>query len=250
MDNTTYIALSRQMALQNQLEVVANNLANVNTTGFKGTDTLFAQYVFKVDQNERAFKDKVAFVHDFGLVRNLSQGALTYTGNTYDLALQSDGYFVVRGKGGVENYTRAGNFTKSPEGYVVTMEGRLVLGTNNAPISIPDDAQKIVVQGDGTIAEEGGRTFGQLRVVRFDEPRKLKQVDGTAFRADVGQQAIESTRAKIAQGVLENSNVSPVAEVTRLISLNRAYQETARMISQEDERKRKANEVYTRQAAA
>jgi flagellar basal-body rod protein FlgF len=249
MDNTTYIALSRQMALQNQLEVVANNLANVNTTGFKGTDTLFAQYVFKVDQNERAFKDKVSFVHDFGLVRNLSQGAFNYTGNTFDLAIQGGGYFAIQGKGGVENYTRAGTFNKNSEGFLVTMEGRLALGTNGAPISIPPDAQNIVVQGDGTIAERNGRTFGQFRVVRFENERELKQVDGTAFRAGT-EQPIVLERPKIAQGVLEASNVVPVTEITRLIALNRAYQETARMVSQEDDRKKKANEVFTRPAQA
>ena len=249
MDNTTYIALSRQMALQNQLEVVANNLANANTTGFKGSDTLFSQYVFKVDQNERAFKDKVAFVHDYGLVRNLSQGALNYTGNSLDTAIQGDGYFVVRGLGGAENYTRAGAFTKNADGFLTTMDGRLVLGTNSAPINIPRDAKDLVIQGDGSIAEANGRTFGQIRVVRFDKERDLKQVDGTAFRSD-GQQPIDIARPKVAQGVLEASNVAPISEITRLISLNRAYQETAKMVSQEDDRKKKANEVFIRPVSA
>ncbi len=249
MDNTTYIALSRQMGLQNQLEVVANNLANVNTTGYKGTDSLFSQYVFKLDQNERTFKDKVAFVHDFGLVRNLSQGVFNYTGNTFDLAIQGDGYFVINGRGGAENYTRAGAFTKNAEGFLTTMEGRLVQGTNTAPINIPADARNVVIQGDGTVAEPNGRTFGQLRVVRFDNERELKQVDGTAFRTDAEQpKAVD--RPKIAQGLLEASNVVPVTEITRLIALNRAYQETARMISQEDDRKKKANDVFTRPAQA
>src|SRR5204863_3316212 len=97
MDNTTYIALSRQQALWDHLEVGANNLANVNTTGFKGTDTLFAQYVVNVNQNDRTFKDKVAFTHDFGQVRNLSQGSFNFTGNTYDMSLQGEGYFVIQG---------------------------------------------------------------------------------------------------------------------------------------------------------
>jgi flagellar basal-body rod protein FlgF len=249
MDNTTYITLSRQQALWNQLEVVANNLANVNTVGFKGTDTLFAQYVYKLDQNDRTFKDKVAFVHDFGLVRNLAQGSFTFTGNTFDLAMQAEGYFVTRGRGGEENYTRAGNFALGADGNLVTMEGRLVLGTNGAPINIPLDAKEIIVQGDGTVAEQGGRTFGQLRVVRFDNERELKQVDGTAFRSD-GEPAIDIENPKIGQGVLENSNVNAVIEMTRLISLNRAYQDNARMITQEDERKRRANDVFTRQVSA
>lgn len=249
MDNTTYITLSRQQALFNQLEVVANNLANANTVGFKGTDTLFAQYVYKLDQNDRPFRDKVAFVHDFGLVRNLSQGSFSFTGNTYDLALQGEGYFVIRGQGGVENYTRAGSFALNPEGFLATMEGRLVLGTNNAPINIPPDAQNVTIEGDGTIGEQGGRVFGQLRVVRFENERELKQVDGTAFRAD-GQQPIDIDTPRVGQGVLENSNVNPVIEMTRLIALNRAYQDNARLIAQEDERKRKAIDVFTRSVSA
>lgn len=249
MDNTTYIALSRQMALWNQLEVVSNNLANMKTAGFKGTDTLFANYVFKLDQNDRTFKDKVAFVHDFGLVRNLSQGVFEFTGNTFDLALRGEGYFVTRGRGGVETYTRAGNFAISSEGNLVTMEGRLVLGRNGAPINIPSDAKDIVVRGDGTITEEGGRNFGQLRVVRFENERELKQVDGTGFISE-GEPAIDLQPPEVGQGVLEASNVNPVIEMTRLISLNRAYQDNARMIQQEDDRKRRANEVFTRQITA
>ena len=275
MDNTTYIALSRQQALWNQLEVVANNLANANTVGFKGSDTLFSQYVVKVDQDERAFKDKVAFVHDFGLVRNLSQGTFFFTGNTFDLALQGDGYFVTEstsgtGTGAVTidangvavaadgtafinesdvNYTRAGAFSVDADGFLVTMEGRRVLNTNNSPISIPPDAQEVLVQGDGTIAERGGRTFGQLRVVTFQNERDLKQVDGTGFRADT-QQPVDLDNPKVGQGVLENSNVNPVIEMTRLIALNRAYQDNARMITQEDERKRKAIDVFTRSVSA
>jgi flagellar basal-body rod protein FlgF len=249
MDNAIYIALSRQMALWNQLEVTANNLANVKTTGFKGTDTLFAKYVFKLDQDDRTFKDKVAFVHDFGLVRNLAQGSFEFTGNTYDLALRGDGYFVTRGRGGVETYTRAGNFALSPDGNLVTMEGRLALGRNGAPINIPRDAREITVQGDGTIIDDIGRTFGQLRVVRFENEHELKQVDGTGFIAD-GEQPIDVERPSIGQGVLEASNVNPVIEMTRLIALNRAYQDNSRMIQQEDERKRRANDVFTRTVAA
>jgi flagellar basal-body rod protein FlgF len=159
MDNTTYIALSRQAALWNQLEVVANNLANVNTTGFKGTDTLFAQYVYKVNNDDRAFKDKVAFTHDFGLVRNLSQGSFNYTGNTFDVALQGEGYFVVQGKnGGDDTYTRSGSFTIDANGQLVTQEGAPVMSINNAPINIPANVGEVVIQGDGSIINKATNT--------------------------------------------------------------------------------------------
>jgi flagellar basal-body rod protein FlgF len=251
MDNTTYIALSRQTALWNQLEVVANNLANVNTTGFKGTDTLFSQYLVKVPQNDRTFKDKVAFTHDFGLVRNLAQGTFNYTSNVYDLAIQGDGYFVTQGAapGQPDRYTRAGNFTIDAQGQLVTQDGRPVLSVNNAAITIPPTAGQITVQGDGAIIDEAGEQIDQLRVVRFEIERNLKQIDGTSFVAE-DQQPINIPNPKVAQGVLEDSNVNGVAEMTKLIALNRTYADVARMVETEDERKRKASDIFTRQMSA
>jgi len=252
MDNTTYIALSRQQALWNQLEVVANNLANVNTTAFKGTDMLFAQYVTKVPQNDRTFEDKVAFTHDFGMIRNLSQGSFNFTGNTYDLAIQDDGYFVTQGpQGEAPRYTRAGNFTINQDGQLVTQEGRTVLSANGAPITIPATATKIVIQGDGSIMDEAtSTTIDRIQVVRFDNEQQLKLVNGTSFTAAEGQQPTVVANAKIAQGVQENSNVNGVIEMTRLISLNRAYNDVSRMVEVEHERKRKAADLFTRQVSA
>ncbi len=251
MDNTTYIALSRQQALWNHLEVVANNLANVNTTAFKGTDTLFAQYVVKVPQNDRTFKDKVAFTHDFGQIRNLSQGTFNFTGNTYDLSLQGDGYFVTQGKPGeTERYTRAGNFTLNQDGQLVTQEGRPVLSANGTPITIPPTAGTVVIHGDGSILDANGEVIDKIRVVRFDKEQNLKQINGTSFTLGEGQQAIPMDNPKVAQGVQENSNVNGVVEMTRLISLNRAYNDVSRMVEEEHERKRKASDLFSRQATA
>ncbi len=252
MDNTTYIALSRQQALWNQLEVVANNLANVNTTGFKGTDTLFSQYLFKVPQDDRTFKDKVAFTHDFGLVRNLSQGTFNYTGNIYDMAVQGEGYFVTQSTtpGQPDRYTRAGNFTIDNQGQLVTQDGRPVLSVNNAPIIIPPAAGEIVVHGDGSILDATGNQIDQMRVVRFDTERDLKQIDGTSFVAGANQQPINIPNPKVAQGVLEDSNVNGVTEMTRMIQINRTYADVTRMIQVEDDRKKKAADVFTRQVSA
>ena len=251
MDNTTYIALSRQAALWNQLEVVANNLANVNTTGFKGTDTLFAQYVYRVNSDDRTFKDKVAFTHDFGLVRNLSQGAFNYTGNTFDLALQGEGYFEVQGRnGGANLYTRAGSFTLDSNSQLVTQEGEPVLSVNGTPITIPQTTGEILVQGDGSIVNKAtNATIDRIRVVRFDSERNLKQVTGTAFDAN-GQQPIDVPQAKMAQGVLEASNVNGISEMTRLISLNRAYGDVTKLVEEEHDRKRKASDLFSRQMSA
>jgi flagellar basal-body rod protein FlgF len=260
MDNTTYIALSRQQALWNQLEVVANNLANVNTTGFKGSDTLFSQYVFKSRGDDRTFKDKVAFTHDFGLVRNLAQGTFNYTGNTLDLALQGEGYFVVQkidnGQlSGEDLYTRAGAFTVNADSQLVTQSGQAVLGTDGQPIVIPPNAGEITIQGDGAIKSRASgetgtiRTLGTLRVVRFESERELKAVDGTAFSAG-DQQPIDIARPTVAQGVLEDSNVNAITEMTRLINVNRAYADIAKLVDEEHQRKRQAADTFTRQVTA
>ena len=251
MDNTTYIALSRQQALWNQLSVVANNLANVNTTGFKGTDVLFTQYIEKVKQDDRTFEDNVAFTHDFVLVRNLAQGAFNFTGNTFDLAIQGEGYFALQDQNGGVRYTRAGNLTVNGDGQLVTQDGRPVLGTNDAPITIPRDTGEILVQGDGSIINQRtAEAVGQIKVVRFDNERLLKQVDGTSFVTAPGQQEIALTNPKIAQGVLEDSNVNGISEMTRLIALNRTYADVTRMVEQEHERKRKASDLFARQTTA
>ena len=249
MDNTIYVALSRQSALWNQLEVVANNLANVNTTGFKGTDTLFSQYVVKVNNYDRTFKDKVAFTHDFGLVRNLTQGSFNYTGNTYDLALNGQGYFVVQDANGQNRYTRAGNFTLNTNGELVTSDGLRVMSTNDTPVVIPPTAQGVVIEGDGSVRDSAGNAIAKIRVVSFDKERDLKQVTGTAFDA-AGQTPTDMPAPQVSQGVLEDSNVNGVTEMTRLISLNRAYADVTKLIEEEHDRKRKASDLFSRQTTA
>lgn len=248
MDNTSYIALSRQQALWNHLEVVANNLANVDTTGFKGTDTLFAQYIQKVDNNDRTFKDKVSFTQDFGLIRNLAQGEFNYTSNTYDIAIQGEGYFVTDDpNGGDEHYTRAGNFTLNADGQLSTQSGRPLQSATGGVIVIPPEAENIVIHGDGSILNENSEEVGRIRIVRFDDERLLRQVDGTSFTTIPGQPPIDVDRPNVAQGVLEASNVNGISEMTRLIALNRAYADVTRIVQMEHERKTKAADVFTRQ---
>ncbi len=248
MDNTSYIALSRQQALWNDLEVVANNLANVDTTGFKGTDTLFAQYIQRVDNDDRTFRDKVAFTQDFGLVRNLAQGEFNYTNNPYDIAIQGEGYFVTDDpNGGAERYTRAGNFTMNADGQLVTQDGRLVQSATGGAITIPAEAENIVIHGDGAILNENSEEVARIRIVRFENERELKQVSGTAFTSTPDQPPIDMDRPKVAQGVLEASNVNGIVEMTSLIALNRAYADVTKLVQMEHQRKTKAAEVFTRQ---
>ena len=243
MDNTTYISLSRQNALWNQLEVVANNMANVNTIGFKGSDVLFSEYLVKVRSDDRPFKDKLSFVQDLGLVRDLSEGPMRHTNNPLDVAIEGDGYFVLQGPNG-EIFTRAGNFTLDSQGQIINQEGYPLLSSNNQPIEIEDSTQEVIISGDGSVIVNG-EELEQIRIVGFADERELKQVTGTLFRSD-GIAPIDLEAPRVAQGVLEDSNVNGVSEMTRLIALNRAYQDVNKMVQVEHERKKKSNEVFTR----
>ena len=130
---------------------------------------------------------------------------------------------------------------------------QLVLGVDGQPIAVPPGTGEITVQGDGSIKSKEGanayKTLGKLRVVRFDNERELKAVDGTAFRAP-GQDPIDMPIPKVAQGVLEDSNVNAITEMTRLINVNRAYADIAKMVEEEHQRKRQAADTFTRQVAA
>lgn len=247
MDNTTYISLSRQNAIWNQLGIVANNMANLNTIGFKGSDVLFSEFLVKSRSDERPFKDNLAFVQDFGLIRNLSQGPMRHTNNPLDIAIEGDGFFVLQGEE-EDIYTRAGNFTLNEEGQIVNQEGLPLLSTNNSPITLPEGAADIVINGTGSIII-GTEEIDQIRVVDFENPRELKQIDGTLFGAE-GIQPIEMEAPRLAQGALEDSNINGVTEMTRLIALNRAYQDVHKMIEVEHKRKKDANEVFTRRVRA
>ncbi len=253
MDTTTYIALSRQTSLWNQLEVIGNNLANTNTLGFKGSDVLFSEYLYNIRSDERPFKDKVAFTQDFGLVRDTSQGRMRHTNNPLDMAIQGDGFFALQGPNG-EVYTHAGNFTLDSEGRIVNQAGYPLLSDRGQPIELEDGVDNITINGDGGIIAklpDGlSEEVDRIRVVTFEDERELKPISGSLYAAEAGQFPIEADFPRIAQGALEDSNVNAVEEMTRMIALNRSYQEVHQMIREEHDRKKKANEVFTRRVSA
>ena len=247
MDTTTYVALSRQTSLWNQMSVVANNLANSETIGFKGERALFTEYVVRSPSDDRTFRDKIAYTQDFGLVRNLEQGSLVHTNNPLDIALEDEGYFSIDTAEGVR-YTRDGRFTLSQEGAIVDTDGNPLLSTAGTPIFIAPGEGDINIRGDGTVYTEFGE-IGKIRVVAFEDERELKKVGGALFDAeDQFPEEIEFPR--LAQGAIENSNVNAIDEITRLIDLNRAYAGVNQMINIEHERKRNALQTWTRRVSA
>ncbi|MFV3129341.1 flagellar basal-body rod protein FlgF [Niveispirillum sp. KHB5.9] len=232
MENSLYITLSRQEALRRQLDVVSNNIANMNTTGFKSQRMLFLEYMERPDKQG----DRMSFVQDYGLLRNTEAGPLTVTNNELDVALRGEGYFAVETLSGTR-YTRGGAFQLNSNREVVDHSGLPLMDTNNQRIVVPADAKDIHIAGDGSVGTEAG-PLGKLKVVTFADQQKMMELGGGLYEANQEEIAVE--QPEVTQGTIEGSNVQSVVEMTQMIDVLRTYQSVQKMIDTEHERIRGA----------
>jgi len=227
MENAQLIALSRQTALRNQLDVVANNMANINTTGFKSQRLLFEEYLMPVAEATefQAPDETLSYVLDYQSITDFDTGGFKTTGNDLDMAIDGDGFFVVQMEDGSEAYTRDGAFVLSPDGQLVTADGRPVL-TSGGPISFSRNDGIIEIAKDGTISTAQG-IRGVIKVAAFEDPQALQKQGSNLYK---GENPGLPKRANIVQGALERSNVQGVYEVTQLIEITRAYESVSKML--------------------
>lgn len=224
MSNSIYAALSRQQGLLQEMQVVSNNLANASTTGYKSDRAVFAEFV--VPTGEQSLSMGGLAGHAF----NLTQSSLEFTGGKFDLAIQGDGFFVIRtGQG--DKLTRAGHFQLSSEGNLIDGQGNPVLNAGGSEIVVPDTATDVKISGDGSISVDGELLDRVGIVIPNGE---LTRETGTQFAAADGY--AQSENATIVQGALEQSNVSPVLEISRMIEVQRAYEAGQTLFDQEDKR--------------
>lgn len=228
MENSIYVALSRQMTLRRQLDVVSNNIANMNTTGYKEQRMQFSELLERPGMHEQ-----LSFVQDRAVVRDLSSGPLAQTGNPLDLALTGHGYFTVDTASG-PRYTRAGNFQLNDQRQIVDGGGLPVLADNGQPITVPAGTKDILVSGDGTVSTELGQV-AKLNIVTFRNEQKMTEVGSGLYVTDEQPEAAPAD-TKVAQGMLENSNVKPVVEMTSMINIQRQYQNNQNLLESEHQR--------------
>jgi flagellar basal-body rod protein FlgG len=247
------IAATGMNAQQTNLEVIANNIANINTTGFKRARAEFTDLLYQVERLQgvpsRANTAVVPEGASVGLgvktaaIRNLHvQGALTSTGNKLDLALMGNGWFQIEGADGETLYSRAGSFNTNANGELVTIDGFTV----QPQITVPEGAMEIIVNKSGQVfARIEGQVdlqeLGQLTLATFANEAGLAPLGDNLFQetaasgaANVGVPG-DPGFATVQQGYLENSNVDPVKEITELISAQRAYEMNSKVIKAADE---------------
>ncbi len=237
IDNALLVSLSRQVALRREMDVIANNVANINTSGFRSAEVLFEEHLMQgaeATANKRSDRD-ISYVMDRGTLHNFEAGALTPTDNPLDLAINGEGWFVVQTPQG-ERYTRNGGFQLTNTGHLVTSEGHRVLG-DNGPMVFDDEDRTISIAGDGTVSTEAGEK-GRLRVVRFADHGSLKAEGDTVFSVEGEAETMEQPR--VVQGMIEKSNVKPLFEMSRMIEVTRAYTSMTSMIERADNLRRDA----------
>jgi flagellar basal-body rod protein FlgF len=236
MENAQLIALSRQLALQHQMDVVANNIANLNTTGFKAESILFEDFIMPL-ASEEAFAtadEQVSFTQDWATIHDMRAGAIVETGNPLDVALQGDGFLAVDTPAG-ERWTRAGALQINAEGILVTPDGHPVQG-DGGDIVFEAGETAISIDASGAISTNAGAK-GRLRIVEFSEPQALVR-DGAGLFA--GGTPLPAVATRVVQGAVEKSNVSGVAEISEMMRVQRAYQSVSAMMERQEEIRRSA----------
>jgi len=239
MENTLLIGLSRQTALERQMDVVANNIANVNTAGYKTDRTLFEEFL-NSGAHEDNFKGRdraVSYVLDNGTFKDFTQGPTEQTKNPLDVAIDGGGFLVVQTPAG-ERYTRDGGLQINNQGQLVTATGDPVLGTSGPIVFQPTDHDiTIAADGNVTVVEGVGHTDsvrGKLRLVSFARAQALLKEGSNLYSAGTAA-AQPDTASKVRQGFVEKSNVNSVAEMSRMIEVTRTYTQIANLLQQQSD---------------
>jgi flagellar basal-body rod protein FlgF len=237
MDNTTTIALSRLSAQSRAMDVIAGNLANMSTPGYRAERVVFADWLSSQSGTTAPRGDRsVAYTQDRATYRDQAEGTLTQTGNPLDLALSGDGYFTVQTSAGTR-LTRAGRFTLQATGTITDEAGNALLDTNGQPMVVNAADTKLTVTADGAISSQNG-AIGKIAIVKPNDANRMTAEGGRLFRADVPTTPVSAPR--IVQGAVEDSNVRPVAELVRMMSTQRDFQFVSQFVEAEGQRHQNA----------
>lgn len=223
------------MTLRREMDVIANNLANMNTIGYKEETPVFEEFIMPTAKQDSA-DSTLSFVNDIGMYRNMADGGLTTTDNALDFALSGAGYFQVENEDGTF-YTRNGHFQLNAQGQLSTPNGDLVLSDGGAPISFTADDGAIVVASDGTISTDNGQR-GKLAIVTFENPREMRKIGSNLLQT--GEEGQPAKATAVVQGALEASNVNAIEQMTSMIEVLRSYTSANKMIETAEDMKRKA----------
>jgi len=239
MDISSFVLLSREQALKRRLDVAANNMANMDTAGFKRERPVFREYVETSPEDAVPDARKMSFVLDFGAMHDASAGAFKSTGNPMDVMIDGPGYLAVEAPDGGTAYTRAGFVKINETGQLTTAGGQRLLGEGGKPITVPVDQQaNLSISTDGTVKGKDG-PLGRLAVTVFDDERGVTPRGDGLMTASNGRE-LSAADTKLTAGGVESSNVEPIVETTQMVDILRAYQASARIAQDMDDMRKRA----------
>jgi flagellar basal-body rod protein FlgF len=244
MDIPTTIALSRLTAQSRSMEVIAGNIANMSTPGYRAERMAFADWLSPQPGTTAPRGDRtLSYTQDRATWRDRAEGTISQTGNPLDLALSGEGYFTVQTPAGTR-LTRAGRFTLLSDGSVTDGAGNALLDTAGAPIRIGAADTRLTVTADGSLSSQNG-PIAKIAVVTPSDPNRMTAEGGRLFRADVATTA--TAAPEIVQGAVEDSNVAPVPELVTMMRTERDFQFVTQFIEAESQRHQGAIDKLTQQ---
>ncbi len=237
MANTIYTGLARQAGLAREMAVIANNIANLSTTGFRREGVIFAEHIRRLGADPSLSMGRAS-----ARAVDLTEAEASPTGGAYDFAIRGPGFFLIETPEG-ERLTRAGHFTPNDAGDLVTPDGFRLLDDGGGPITVPPGAGAVALAPDGTLSADG-QPVARIGLWQPADATTLRHTGGTRFSA--GEVVPVEDGATLLQGHLEGANVDPVLEIARMIEVSRAYEAGQRLMDREDERIRAVIQITGR----
>lgn len=228
MDTTIFIGLANQKALRRELDVVAHNVANMNTTAFKKEKVVFRQFLVEAQNAQATEGGKVSYMIDHGVVRNLDQGTYTPTGNSLDVFIDGKGYIAVESESGEVLYTRNGRMELDVDNFLVTFSGEKILDDGGQPIQLSPGATEISIGKDGTFSTAEDGVLGTIGTYTFEQEQGLKRRGNSLYETDQAPEPPEENPVRLIQYALESSNVNGIETLVDMTRIMRAYQAATR----------------------
>lgn len=227
MQNSLYVALSAQVALEKRLNTIADNVANASTVGFRATGVKFEDVVSGLGAKS------VSFTSPGDTYLSTQHGGMRETGNPFDFAIRGDAWFGINTPGGMV-MTRDGRFSMTPDGQLVSVEGHPVLDSGGAPIQLDPRAGAPSAGADGALRQDG-RLVGAIGLYEFNPGTNFVRYGNSGVVPPTPPQpVVDRMEAGIVQGFVEESNVNPIKEMTKLIMVQRAFENTAALMRQNE----------------
>lgn len=244
MDNAMMIGLSRQMTLRRSMDVVANNIANANTAGFKVESLLLENRAAPTAQHTDGPSD-VQFVNTWGMARDFRQGELAFTGREFDLSIEGEGFFAVE-VNGTEQYTRDGRFRLDGNGQLVAADGAPVLDADTrGPILIDAALGNIEIVNGGALVQNG-QQIGRVGVFEIENRAEMSKQGNGRYTIppveDLADEPLAMLDPTVRQGFVEQSNVQSILELTDMMSVMRSYQSVSKFLEQAEDLSKRAIE--------